>query len=334
MDWKKYEREIHTEFRLLFPEAQVLWNQKLEGRSGAMRQVDVLIRDRAAGRTVNIVVDGKCFNRKVDVGVVESFTGLVRDVRADRGILVTNVGYTSGALKRAQSEGRGIELDILTTDPINLWMFQSKWGFPYVDSHGVLLTAPFGWVIDNRDRFGGASGAPLAHLYQRGIPSDFGTSGMPQDHMYVNIWPKSDAKIRTMRQLLNKQEGLFGEYPPEVKVEVSYVPMTFSRKDGADMSFRRARIARPDLPIVLEYAGFVDFSDFIFFVILLTAEETALVNCGKIEYVMERIVPLHMEHFSGGIRMAAMEGVDRELNSIMEKIAEYSNAGKISPKGG
>ncbi len=228
MNWKEYEREIHAEFRMLFPEAQVLRNQKLEGKSGARRQIDVLIRDRAAGRTVNIVVDGKYFNRKVNVGVVESFAGLVRDVRADRGILVTNVGYTSGALKRAQSERQGIELDILTTDPINLWMFQSKWGFPYVDSHGVLLTAPFGWVVDNRDRLGDMSSAPLAYLYQRGTPLDLlEVSIASQDYMYINMWHKNDTKVRTMKQLLNKQEENFNRYPPETKVEMSYVPVTF-----------------------------------------------------------------------------------------------------------
>ncbi len=100
------------------------------------------------------------------------------------------------------------------------------------------------------------------------------------------------------------------------------------------MHLRRAHIARPDLPIVLEYTGFVDFPDFIFFVVLLTGKETALVNCGKIDYVMERAVPLHMEHFSEGIRMAAIDGVDRELDSIMEKIAEHCISGKSQPKGG
>ena len=325
-DWKKYEREIHAEFHLLFPDAQVLWNQKLEGRSGKMRQIDVLIRDRVAGRTIDIVVDGKCFNRKVGVGVVESFAGLVRDVRADRGILVTNVGYTSGALERAQSEERGIELDILTTDPINSWMFQSKWAYSYVDSHGVLLTAPFGWVVDGKRRHGGMPGAPLAYLYQRGISLDLGTSDAHRpepDQMYVNIWPKSDGKIRTMKQLLDKQEALFERYPSEIKVEMSYVPMTFFRKDGADMRLRKARIDRPGFPIVLEYGGFVDFPDFIFFAILLTAEETALVNCGKLEYVMERIIPLHMEHFSGGVRMSAMGGVSQELRDALQKMIEF-----------
>ena len=329
MDWKKYEREIHTEFRLLYPEAQVLLNQRMEGRSGAMRQIDVLVRDRVAGRTINIVVDGKHFNRKVEVGVVESFAGLVRDVRADRGILVTNVGYTAGALKRAQSEERGIELDILTTNPINLWMFQSKWAYPYVDSHGVLLTAPFGWVVDGTRRHGGAPGAPLAYLYQRGVSlasETHAASGLKEpDLMYVNIWLKSGGQISTLKQLLDKQEGFFERYPPEIKVEMSYVPTTFRRKDGADMRLRMARIDRPGFPIVLEYGGFVDFPDFIFFAILCTAEETALVNCGKLEYVMERIIPLHMEHFSGGIRMSAVENVDQGLRDVLQKMMEISS---------
>ena len=325
-NWKAYEQEIFREFRMLFPEAQILLDQKMEGRSGTKRQIDVLIRDRVAGRTINIVADGKFFARKVDVGEVESFVGLLRDVGADKGILVTNVGYTDGALKRAQSEEQSIELDILTTDPINLWMFQAKWAYPYVDSCGVLLTAPFGWVVDGKRRYGGMPGAPVAHLYQRGMPFDVAkkslTNPKEPDFMYVHIWPKKSGKIRTLKQLLDKQEGRFEQYPTEIGVEVSYVPMTFGRKDGADMCLRLARINRPGFPIVLEYGGFVDFPDFIFFAILLTAEETASVNLGKLEYVMERIIPLHMEHVPNGILMSVHDSVDRELRDIFQKMME------------
>ena len=326
--WKDYEQEIFREFRMLFPEAQVLLNQRMEGRSGARRQIDVLIRDRVAGRTINIVADGKFFARKVDVGEVESFIGLLRDVGADKGVLVTNVGYTNGALKRAHSEGQSIELDILTTNPINPWMFQAKWASPYVDSYGVLLTAPFGWVVDGSLRYG-MPGEPVGYLYQRGMPFD--VTGNAQidpresDFMYVNCWIKRSNKIKTLTQLLDKQEGLFERYHPEVGIEVSYIPMTFGRKDGADMRLRLARIKRPGFPIVFEYGGFVDFPDFIFFAILRTAEETASINLGKLEYVMERIIPLHMEHAPNGILMSAPENVDRELRDILEKIMEISH---------
>lgn len=304
VNWKQYEQEICDEFRLLFPDANILQNQRMHGRAGGMRQIDVLIRERVAGRTVNIVVDGKCFSRKVDVGVVESFAGLVRDVRADKGVIVTNVGYTDGALKRAQSE-QGMELDILPTDPIEPGKFQSKIGFPYSDSRGVVLIAPFGWVVDGKRRYGidddGAyrQKAP-AFLYQRGESIDRAPDEMgfgEADLMYVQFWTKGKKEVfNTLKKLLDKQEDDFLRYPPEIKVEISYVPLFFARKDGAEMHVRKARIERPGLPVVLEYTGFVDFPDFIFFVVLLTSEKTALRNVGKLEYVIEKVMPMRVQH--------------------------------------
>ena len=289
MDWKKYEQEICEEFRSLFPDANILQNQHLEGRSGGRRQIDVLIRERVAGRTINIVVDGKYFSRKVDVGIVESFTGLVRDVRADKGILVTNVGYTSGALNRAQSE-EDIELDILT--PGACGRLQGMGATPYSGSHGVLLPAPFGWVIDGARRPGMVGG-----MYRRGL-SSFEEAQREGELMYFDFGSKRGS-VNTLGKLLNKQEKDLRKYPPEVKVEVSYAPVTFPRRDGVSMRLRLARIIRPrPYSTVLEYGGFVDFPDFIFFVILLTREETAMRNLGKLEYVMEKMLPLEVIHGS------------------------------------
>lgn len=254
-----------------------------------MRQLDILVEERVAGRSLSIVWDGKYFSCRVDVGEVEAFTGLVRDVGAHKGVLVTNIGYTAGALKRAQSEEWDIELDILT--PAELERFQAKCAIPHADSWGVLLPAPFGWVVDG-SRFPG--GGPLATMYRRGLRS-FNHAQHETEFMYVDFWHKHN-KTDTLNNLLAQQKTNLTDYYSE-KVEVTYPPSLVFRQD-AETRIRLARICNKVGNILLEYSGFIDFPKFIFFVVLLTRETTAMRNLRKLEYVIEKALPIPIVHLS------------------------------------
>ena len=105
-EWELYERMI----------AQMIANQsstnycvtpnaRLVGRiSGRSRQIDVLIDLRHdTDNSERIIVDAKKRNRKIGVTEVEAFRGLMEDVGASHGILVSPSGYTQSAEKRAQA---------------------------------------------------------------------------------------------------------------------------------------------------------------------------------------------------------------------------------------
>ncbi len=249
-----------------------------------MRQLDILVEEYVAGRLLSIVWDGKYFSRKVDVGEIEEFAGLVRDVGAHKGVLVTNVGYTAGALKRAQSEEWDIELDILT--PAELMEFQAKLAIPYAESWGVLLPAPFGWVVD------GAPDSPvgsscLAAMYRRGLCS-FTHAQREDEFMYVNFWIKRN-ETDTLNNLLARQETKLTDFYSG-KVEVTYPSSAMFRQD-AKTRLLLARIDREAGNVLLEYSGFVDFPGFIFFAVLLTQETPAMRNLRKLEYVIQKVLP-------------------------------------------
>lgn len=115
-DWRVYERvtacfEIETSGM----DASVTPNATLVGSlSGAARQIDVLVEARwDEGVERRIIFDAKLRKRKVDVKDVESFEGMMRDVRASRGVLVCSSGYTKAALARAQ---QFIEIRIVTSE--------------------------------------------------------------------------------------------------------------------------------------------------------------------------------------------------------------------------
>lgn len=104
-DWRTYERFVAN---LMSDEASanltVIPNAKLTGAiSGTERQIDVLIDARLQEDVSRrIIVDAKFRRRKIDIKEVESFEGMMRDCRAQYGILVCPNGYSPAALQRAQ----------------------------------------------------------------------------------------------------------------------------------------------------------------------------------------------------------------------------------------
>jgi hypothetical protein len=101
----------------LAPQAEVLHNVKMLGRrTGANRQIDVLVREQIGQYPINIIIDCKDYKHPVDVKGVEEFAGLLDDVGAQKGVLVCPVGFTANAKKRAA----GLQIDIYSpvdTDP-------------------------------------------------------------------------------------------------------------------------------------------------------------------------------------------------------------------------
>ena len=104
MNSKLYEKIVS---RLMFDEngfdTTVVPNAKIIGSiSGRSRQIDVLLDSKNGESNKRIIVDTKYQKRPIDIKMVEEFEGMMRDVNAQRGILVCPNGYTKGAFRRAQ----------------------------------------------------------------------------------------------------------------------------------------------------------------------------------------------------------------------------------------
>lgn len=86
--------------------------------SGVQRQIDVLIDARWGDDDVETrtIVDAKCYRAKLDVKDVESFEGMMRDCRAQRGILVCPNGSSEAAKRRAQD---AITITLLSPDDLD-----------------------------------------------------------------------------------------------------------------------------------------------------------------------------------------------------------------------
>lgn len=279
MNWKDYEKEIHDHFKIQFPKAEISHNVLVNGRySNTQRQIDILIEDYVAGNRMRIIVDGKFFSEKIDVKDVEMFIGMLNDCEANKGLLITQEGFSKAAINRAHYDPIDIELDILNFK--DLYQLQGFEGIPHNGKHGVVLSAPFGWIIDATRRL-----EMTATLYQRGLTLDEAQEN--NEFIYVNIVSKDD-NIKTLDAYLKYQSDYTLKDFPDAKI--SYLP-TIKRND----SNLKLRIIDIKSYPTKEYTGFVEFEDFFFLCVLFTPEELRKKNIRKLESIMQRVLPLEIE---------------------------------------
>lgn len=104
--WLDYEKMITNIYKELAPSANVTHNDKVMGKDSEIeRQIDVTIRDTIEGENILIAVQAKDYQTPVDINTVGEFASVLRDIRASKGILVCNAGFTRGAMNLARSWG-------------------------------------------------------------------------------------------------------------------------------------------------------------------------------------------------------------------------------------
>jgi rhodanese-related sulfurtransferase len=117
--WRAYERLIALLSTDEYDNHQytVIPNARIKGLiSNRKRQLDVLIDFRYdSNLSRRIIIDAKDRKRPIDIKEVEAFEGLMKDVKAKRGILVCSNGHTKSALKRAQ---KNIGIKIVSSNDI------------------------------------------------------------------------------------------------------------------------------------------------------------------------------------------------------------------------
>ena len=278
-NWETYEDIVFEECKANFPNDRIQKNVHLKGKySKRSRQIDIIIEQTIGDQTVTSIIDCKYYNRKVDVKKVESFIGMVEDLEADRGILITNSGYTKAALDRAHYNPQHIELDIYSLNDFKE-KFQSSAAFPYAGKHGVFIIAPLGYCID-----GSKNGFSLCTLYQKGLT--FEEAAMNYEIAYANIWIK-DEKASTVSALNDSQVLSMKNHYKKFRYEMIDPEIKPSRPV-------LIRLAEYDNKPFVEITGIIEFTDFLFFVVWFCTENTIKRNLRKLEFLLFRTIPVRI----------------------------------------
>jgi len=109
--WRIYEKVV-ADCKAKYPDCEVTRNHFVVGRrSTVRRQVDVWVTANIAGHDVKLAIECRCYGRKIGIKDMDAFCGFLDDVSANKGVLVTTAGFTSGAEKRAK--GADIDLRVM-----------------------------------------------------------------------------------------------------------------------------------------------------------------------------------------------------------------------------
>ena len=275
MDWKEYEIYITRHFKKLFPETSIQQNVRRKGlMSKTDRQIDILIEGRVAGIKLSIIVDCKYFNKKVNVRHVESFLSFLRDLKASKGIMITNNGYSQAAYNRATNDSQDIELRIL--DFADLDQFQGFMAIPYSKSECAIVTSPDGWVVD-----GAPLGQYVASFYPVGLSQEeaFRTEGF----IYLSFSHK-DKEWPDLPDLLNKQRANAENHYKFPKIE--YIE-TIQRED-CNLTLRVIDAA--EMGNTIEYTIFLDYPNVIIYLTLLSDRSNEKSYLKKLEWITQKLI--------------------------------------------
>lgn len=104
--WKKFECLVAKVQQDLSPQAIVTANDKIEGKiTGTKRQIDVSVRQRVGQYEILIAIECKDLSVPIDVKGVEEAIGLIQDIGANKGVIVSASGFTAAAKKRGENAG-------------------------------------------------------------------------------------------------------------------------------------------------------------------------------------------------------------------------------------
>ncbi len=274
-DWKKYEEAVFEECKFIYHGCEVMRNIHIQGvYSGRQRQVDILVQYKNGDK---LIVDAKQYNKKVDIKTVESFIGMVKDCGGKYGLLISEKGFSKTAINRAHLGENNIEVDILCLD--ELQQFQGGSALAYAGENGLVIPAPFGWVIDIQRQ-----PASIATFYRIGHKTVL-EAMTNKEWAYLNFWTKED-NVNTVQALINFQNKYLQEAYKGCEISIA--------QDG-NIWIRKCNIKTRS---VIEVTLFREFNDFIAFIVLYAHDNMLQRDITKITQILLSAVPLKVDHES------------------------------------
>lgn len=104
-EWLHFEDLVANLQRKFAAGALVTQNERILGKlSRTKRQLDITIRFKVGGETMLIVVECKKHRRKTDVKDVGEFSKMLSEVSANKGMIISESGFTVAAHRLAECE--------------------------------------------------------------------------------------------------------------------------------------------------------------------------------------------------------------------------------------
>ncbi|MBF8983267.1 restriction endonuclease [Lutibacter sp. B2] len=131
IDWKEFELFVKGMYED-DPNLIAKHDVTLKGKSGAKRQIDVLITQNTKLHQYITIVECKRWKQRVSRDIIDILYASIEDLNASKGVIFTTTGYEKGAEKYAQS--KNIDIFIVRE------MAAEEWGLPGREIHFYLHT--------------------------------------------------------------------------------------------------------------------------------------------------------------------------------------------------
>lgn len=283
MNWRNYEHYIYSTFKEKYPTSKIEYDKNVKGIiSGIDRQVDIFIEGEVAGEKLNLIIDCKYFNKKIDIKLVESFLGFVKDVKGNRGILITNKGYTKAAFNRANNDqSADIKLEIIEFK--QLYQFQGPGAIIHRNEAGAIIQAPEGWVVDGKH----VTNTALAAILPYGLSIE--AAAQLKEIIFCNITLKSFR--RSIDELIKYQDEGRLEFDKKSTVKIQEIKL--KRHDGINGVYRE--ILYPTAGYY-DYTIFIEFENFILYAYLVENIRLKRKYFDRLLHVVNNLIPLNVNH--------------------------------------
>lgn len=238
------------------------------------RQIDVIVRQHNDGEDVNMcVVECKHYAKKINVKIVDSLIGCLEDVGANKGIIVSEKGFTKAAINHAHKGKDNIEVDILNLGELH--QFQGYGAITYSGENALMIAPPFGWIIDGKHRIDA-----LAVFYRRGISFNEAV-GIEKEWMYLQIWAK-ETEDDTLENIIGFQNNELREKDKNAEIR---------QFDLDGLTIREAYLSSYSTP---EITVFREFDRFIAFIVLFCPDYYILRDTKKAVSMLNKAIPMIM----------------------------------------
>jgi restriction endonuclease Mrr len=106
LKWRRFEKLVVQVQKELAPDAVVTHDYRIRGcGSGISCQIDITAKQRGGQCDILIAIDCKDYDKPVYANKVEQFIGLVKDIRANKGVMVAANGFTYTAKRTRENAG-------------------------------------------------------------------------------------------------------------------------------------------------------------------------------------------------------------------------------------
>ncbi|MBS1663653.1 MAG: restriction endonuclease [Bacteroidetes bacterium] len=193
---KPFEDLIFNIYKELEPHATIKKNDRIKGiESGIEREIDISLKRDFGGHEILMIIQAKDHKKKADIKILGEFDSVIRDVRASRGILICNAGFTKTAKEYAKN--RAIDLCSAHDAASKEWAGEIK--IPVIRKQTIVtygLIFPFRVTKEYKDKTKGVAGIQFKSGPNGIILKGLDGREIEFIELFINLWTSNRINMK------------------------------------------------------------------------------------------------------------------------------------------